>query len=180
VQSNQSVVQTSHAPTQQTDANSAVGQKSLQQVGQPSAKQTESTSEEDNLLRAIFIVLGIVAVAIAAYYYFVLNQGPKTPEETARYFVEALNDRNEDKLASYVLPSSIDELLYDIDFTEVPRGLGIEFIRVSDVDYYDNNNMVDIEAEVHLISNNCHETEEVLMDFEMVRVKKRWFIVDIY
>ena len=176
-------VEVNHGSIVQAEGKGPVEQKQLQQPGQVAPNQTSLSpdkKEQDNPLRIILIVLGIFAVIIAAYYYFVLNQGTKTPEETTRSFVEALDNRDLEELASYILPSSKDELLEDLDFDEAPRGLEIEFVRVMDVDYYDDDNIVDVQVEVYLDADRWGESEEVYMDFELVKIKNKWLIADIY
>lgn len=143
------------------------------------SRSQQATTSAGNKKRKwpLFIALAaIIAAAVAAYFIY-FDQGAKTPEEAVESFVDAMEARDLEKMKSYILPAIADDLIEDIDYKEVPRDTEFQFLRMEDLTYT-RDTMVEVEAEISI--NEDGDKEEVLVEFELLQVKNKWFIVDIY
>lgn len=126
-------------------------------------------------------VIGIVAVIAiaAALYFFVFNNAQGTPEETVENFISAMDAHKNEKMEALIRPSNRKELMEDVDFTDLPADTRFEFLRVGEVDF-ESDSIAYVEADVRISSKTEGESDSIYFDFELLKIKNKWYIVDIY
>lgn len=127
----------------------------------------------------LFVVIAVLVAAAVAVYFFYFNHGTgaQTPEEAVKGFVEALDEREAEKIAPYIMPAVRDEVLDDIHLNEIPTGAEIKLMRFGDIEYK-RDTMAEVEARLAFRLDGEEETETLL--FELIQMKNKWFIVEVY
>lgn len=140
-----------------------------------------STQQSDNKSSNVKWVIGIVAViaVAAALYFFVFNKAQGTPEETVENFIYAMDKQNKEKMEELIRPSNREELMKDVDFRDMPADTRFEFLRTGEVDF-ESDSIAYVEADVKVSSEIEEESDSIYFDFELLKIKNKWYIVDIY
>src|SRR5699024_8555657 len=150
--------------------------------------QTEQTKSRTNQTTAsrpkkkrkwpLFLVIAVlIGAAVAAYFFYFNNGGAKTPEEAVKGFVEAMDERDAEKIAPYIMPAVTDEVIDNIDFNEIPKGTEIKLVRFGDIEY-ERDTMVEVEARIAVRIDG--EEDVGTLQFELIQMKNKWYIVEVY
>lgn len=127
-----------------------------------------------NILSVIGIILGIIAI-----YFLFFNNNQSKPEDTISNFFQAFNNGDYGKMEMFVDPRDPAYVMGEIDFDDIPRDTQMRVVSFVDKNYYSKNQVI-IVVEIQATSKTYDLENVSEVEVELIQLKNKWYIEDIY